>query len=288
MMRKLSDSFMDLLQHGYLSELTERIRNDSDLDLEIRDKYLNIYYKGNSLLRLSEDKHKKYKVSIHKKFLEGLDIPSYLNDQEASQIFIKNIPMLKQNIIDYGKHSIEIEYEQMIIRANNYEPKNNTEYFIIDRQYKVEEGRFDLVGIFWDSHHRMKKQEVPLCLMEVKFSLNQDISKVHEQLERYYEAIKPRALSIAEEYEKIFQQKLELGLYKQPLDRVEALKTLTISKSISSFQFILVLVDYNQKSKKLQLEKLNSLSFANQIRIFKGGFGLWKGNVKPLSYYHIK
>jgi hypothetical protein len=118
--------------------------------------------------------------------------------------------------------------------------------------------------------------------MEVKFALNQDISEVHEQLERYYEAIKPRAHSIAEEYENIFHQKLALGLFKQPLDRIEALKTLTILKDISSFQFILALVDYNHKSTKLHLEKLMSLSFANQIKVYMGGFGLWQENVKPL------
>lgn len=284
-MRKLSESFMDSLQHGFLLELTKKVRSDSDLDLEIRDNYLNIYYKGNSLLKLTEVGGKEYKVEIHKKFLEGLDIPSYLNDHKATQIFIGNIPMLKQNIIDHGKHSIEIEYEQMIIRANNYEPRNNSEYFIIDRQYTVDVGRFDLVGIFWDSRHRMKKQEVPLCLIEVKFSLNQDISEVHEQLGRYYEAIKLKANLVAEEIEILFHQKLELGLYNQSLERIEALKTLTILKDISSFQFILVLVDYNQKSKKLQLEKLKNLSFADQIRVYKGGFGLWQENVKPLNDY---
>jgi hypothetical protein len=40
---------------------------------------------------------------------------------------VNRIPLLKENIIRYGKSSLEIEYEQMIIRANNYEPRNNTE-----------------------------------------------------------------------------------------------------------------------------------------------------------------
>jgi hypothetical protein len=38
----------------------------------------------------------------------------------------------------------------MIIRANNYKPRNNSEYFIVDRQYTVDVGRFDLTGFFWD------------------------------------------------------------------------------------------------------------------------------------------
>jgi len=53
-MRKLSEQFMAALQHGLLADLTKQIIADKDLDLQIRDGYLNIYYKGNSLLRLIE------------------------------------------------------------------------------------------------------------------------------------------------------------------------------------------------------------------------------------------
>ncbi len=48
-MRRLHDSFMEALQNGFLMELLDEIKKDTDLDLEIRDNYLNIYYKGNSL-----------------------------------------------------------------------------------------------------------------------------------------------------------------------------------------------------------------------------------------------
>jgi hypothetical protein len=61
--------------------------------------------------------------------------------------------------------------------------------------------------------------------MEVKFALNHDIAQIQHQLERYYEAIKANAVSIAEEGETIFRQKLELGLYRQSRQRVEAMKT---------------------------------------------------------------
>ena len=141
--------------------------------------------------------------------------------------FLKNIPLLKENVVIHGKHSLEIEYEQMIIRANNFEPRNNSEYFIIDRQYVIGKQRFDLAGIFWDRKARRKGQEVDLCFIEVKFALNQDISEVHNQLKGYYEAIRPRAKNIAEEGETIFRQKLELGLYNQSAERIEAMKTLS-------------------------------------------------------------
>jgi hypothetical protein len=38
-----------------------------------------------------------------------------------------------------------LEYKQLIIRANNDERRNNSEYSIIDRQYPDPKGRFDMV-----------------------------------------------------------------------------------------------------------------------------------------------
>lgn len=283
-MRKLSEYFFENLRSGFLSGITESVKNDSDLNLEIRDAYVNVYYKGNSLLKLVEVNASKYKVNIHKKFREGIVLPSTLTESTISQ-FLAAIPLLKQNIIKYSKRSLEVEYEQMIIRANNFESRSNTEYFIIDRQYTIPEGRFDLTGIFWEMSRRKRNQEVPVCLMEIKFALNSDIREVHKQLARYYDAIKLHADEIASEMQVVFQQKIELGLYQQPPDRLEALKTLSFSKNIEQFQFILILVDYNPNSSKLNLQSIANLPFANQVKVFFGGFAMWQQNVKSLSSY---
>ncbi len=215
-MRKLSDAFLAALKSGFLSGITRTVVADPDLNLEIRDNYINIYCKGASLMKLAEAAGLRYKVEIHSKFTAGLDVPAELVDPETTTRFLACVPKLKQNIAALGKRSLEIEYEQMLIRANNYERRNNSEYFIVDRQYVVAEGRFDLIGVFWDRKHHSKHQEVPICLMELKFALNQDIADVGGQLTRYYEAVRPKAASIAEEGETIFRQKLELGLYNQP------------------------------------------------------------------------
>jgi len=285
-MRKLSATFINSLKSGFLAGITKKVIADSDLTLEIRDNYINIYYKGNSLLKLTESTHGRYKVDIHEKFRDGLDIPLDFIDQETTARFLNNIPLLKENVIRYGKHSLEIEYEQMVIRANNFEPRNNSEYFIIDRQYVVGKQRFDLAGIFWDRKSRRKGQEVALCFIEVKFALNQDISEVNNQLKRYYEAIRSKAGNIAEEGETIFRQKLELGLYNQSAERIKAMKTLSFSKDISQFQFVLVLVDYNPNSSKLDIDSLAKLPFSKQIRVFFGGFAMWQQNMKPLASSH--
>ncbi len=284
-MRRLSDPFLAALKSGFLSGITRTVVADPDLNLEIRDGYINVYCKGASLLKLTEAKRSRYQVVIHPKYTVELNVPAELVDDETTARFLAHVPRLKQNIAALDKRSLEIEYEQMLIRANNHERRNASEYFIVDRQYAVAEGRFDLIGVFWDRKHRRKYQEVSVCLMELKFALNQDIADVAGQLARYYEAVKPKAASIAEEGETIFRQKLELGLYDQPSERIEAMKTLTFARDIARFQFVLVLVDYNPNSALLDLAKLAQLPFANQVRVFFSGFAMWQQNVKPLADY---
>jgi len=241
------------------------VKDDHDLNLEIRNNFINLYYKGHSLLKISETGGLQYRVNVHEKFRDGLDLPTDLDNVDSVNQFIRTIPALKQNITKIGSHSLEIEYEQMIIRANNYEPKNASEYFIVDRQYVDHQSRFDLTGFYWPSRGRRKNQEVAMCLMEVKFGLNTDIADVHTQLDRYYETIKPKTANIAEEGETILKQKLALGLYDQSPERLAAMETLSFAKDISGFQFVLILVDFNPFSKILNIETLKKLSFADQL-----------------------
>jgi hypothetical protein len=274
---------MACLTAGFLDGLRQVVALDSDLNLDIRENYLNVYFKGNSLLKLTQRGLDLYPIALHPKFSDGLDLPDVLEDAASTDRFLNAIPLIKRNIIRYGKRSLEIEYEQMIIRANNYEPRNNSEYFIVDRQYAVKEGRFDLTGLFWARRGRRKHQVVPLCLFEVKFALNHDIAHIDQQLERYYKAIQPKATDIAAEVQGIFRQKLNLGLYRLPADRLAAMKTLRLSPDILTFQFVLLLVDYNPNSKSLNLARLNKLPFKSQVRILHTGFSMWQQRVLPLA-----
>ena len=281
-MRKLSTPFIECLKSGFLSALTQQVIADTDLDFQIRKDYLNIYFKGSSLLKLTEKGRGNYEVYIDSKFKGSLEVRDIV-DKQSAQDFLSQIPQLKENIIRNGKNR-EREYEQLIIRANNCEKETNSEYFIVDRQYAVNKARYvyDLVGIFWDRNSRKKYQVVPLCFMEVKFAISQDIKNIHNQLNKYYEAICQRPKELAREFETIFKQKLELGLYDQK-NRIEALKTLRFSEDVEQFQFILFLVDYNPNSIQFDLDKLLNLPFAKQIRVFYGGFAMWQQNTIPID-----
>jgi hypothetical protein len=60
------------------------------------------------------------------------------------------------------------------------------------------------------------------------------------------------------------------------------MKTLTFSRKIEDFQFIVVLVDYNENSSLFALDELGKLPFAKQIKVFRTGFGMWKNNIVPI------
>lgn len=283
MRRRLSLEFIACLRSGFLTGLTEAVRPDKDLNLEIRENYLNIYFKGNSLLRLAEASPNRYLVSIDSRFTQGLTIPAALVDESSTAQFVGAIPHLKTNIGRYGRRSIELEYEQLIIRANNHETRNNSDYFIIDRQYVMPQGRFDLLGIYWARSGRHKGQSVPLCLFEVKFGLNNEIATLAEQLKRYHAALVPRLDKLAEEMEILFHQKLALGAYRLPAYRVAAMETLHISPDPTKVQYVVLLVDNNPNSGLLKLPELQGLRFASQIRLMRTGFAMWQQNVQALT-----
>ncbi len=47
----------------------------------------------------------------------------------------------------------------------------------------------------------------------------------------------------------------------------------------------MILVDYNPRSRKLDLSKLRELPFAKQVKVFFIGFAMWQQNVRPVSDY---
>ena len=71
----------------------------------------------------------------------------WISQSELTMITFKT---LKENIIQHGVSSLEVEYEQLFIRANNNEPRNNSEYFIVDRQLTMpRRDRIDLSAVYW-------------------------------------------------------------------------------------------------------------------------------------------
>ena len=261
-----------------LAPLREAILRDRDLLLEIREGYVNVYYKGNSLLKLARQ-GTHYSVRVGESFfvpaIAGL---TRLNSHADAETFVDAMPAIKERILASHRLGNEIEYEQILIRANNSEARNNTEYFVVDRQVVLPggQGRMDLTAIHWPKEGRRRHQVVPLVLLEVKFGLNSDIPYLHEQLARYYESFPDSMEDLAEEAQRLLRQKIELGLFSQPEHRLSALQTLVISPRKQDMRFGVVFIDYDPASKRLNIEALRALSFWDRIDIFHVGFGLWR------------
>jgi hypothetical protein len=47
-----------------------------------------------------------------------------------------------------------------------------------------------------------------------------------------------------------------------------------------------MLVDYNPNSSLLAMEKIRQLPFADQVKVFRTGFGIWQGNVRAAVHEH--
>ena len=95
-MRKLSSTFLQCLKSGFLSPITEQVQCDHDLSLDVREGYVNIYYKGNSLLKLAEvNSLIHYRAEIHPKFLQGIEIP--LDFTEETVLSVREAPVYERS-----------------------------------------------------------------------------------------------------------------------------------------------------------------------------------------------
>ncbi|MBN1180812.1 MAG: hypothetical protein JXB49_00895 [Bacteroidales bacterium] len=270
-MRALNDNFVEEFKKGgCYNDLLKLVIQDADLDLQIRESRINIYYKGNSILQLKEN----HTCEIHQKFTQN--IPYQLQGKFDLQKYLSALPIIKENVIatKSKRPTLEIEYEQLMIRSNN---NVNSDIIITDRQFADNKSRFDLTGIYW-VQPRKRGQTVPLAFIEVKYGLNNDIQHLPSQIDRYYDTVRSKVSEIAEETEYILEIKADLGLYshKEP----EALKSLNVSRNIDDAVFIIALIDFNPKSQLLNRCNFDSLPFSKQIKMFKCGLAIWKDYLK--------
>ena len=118
-MRILDKIFVsELIKGGLFNPIVETVINDTTLDFEIRDGYINIYFKGNSILKLNENGT----YEINKKFIKGTSLSSFVFSSASDvKVYLDNIPLIKSNVISVKskRPTLEIEYEQLMIRSNN-------------------------------------------------------------------------------------------------------------------------------------------------------------------------
>ena len=224
--RYLSDENLQRFKTDFKNLIKIINNSNGELDLAIRDNYLNIYYKGNSLAKISHKAPNKYKVNIHRKFFEGTDAdnPVFFDAKTISNNYVsltltaKKPPLrfLQQKHINQfcGKikqvnYGEEIVFEQALITDN----LERDDLIIIDRQITdkaLSRKRMDLLAI---EKIDAKLSKYRFLVIEVKLGNNPELENdVAKQLNGYVKHIEKHFNDFKECYEKMYEQKCQIGL----------------------------------------------------------------------------
>jgi len=201
-MRGISPQFMKDLKGGVLSPLLELVKADPTLDLQIRDGYINIYYRGGSLLRVEEKKGvyvpffdqekqsgtKGYSAqlkALFKKTACPLPLPKpwtrdFADAVDVAEWMSSHLAVSKLMMDLSTSIKAERVVQQELVRVNNRSAvANGTDWFICDTEYvtpdqnefgKKGSMRPDLVALHWASigSERKRTQGLTWALMELK------------------------------------------------------------------------------------------------------------------------
>lgn len=230
-MRRLSDQFMHDLreQGGFLNSIIQRLQMDTTLDLQIRNNYLNIYYRGGSLMKLSLVKgaytakfDAKYRKDATLHLPKPLAILKTRRDAVRWVDAFQDLKLLMDIYFSTGKGA-EREAQQLIVRDNNRGKMGTaTDFFICDIEYARKSARFDLVGVLWPSTGADRKNQNGhrLILLELKFGDGalKGSAGVDKHAKDFDAFLADMAAVKAMKMEMItcFNQKLELGLIDCP------------------------------------------------------------------------
>ncbi|MBR0689877.1 hypothetical protein JQ594_28470 [Bradyrhizobium manausense] len=177
--RVISDKFIkDLQEEGRLHELTKKVQNDDTLMLALRGHYINVYYRGGSILNLSEQDNgyaARFDTNYSKE--KSLDLPhSTIKTAEDCSNWVAALSGLKEIMNSYfaTKRKSEREFQQLVAWENNRSIiSNETEYFITDIEFadRDQGAKLDMVGLKWLSGHRRDETRCTPVLIEMKYGI---------------------------------------------------------------------------------------------------------------------
>lgn len=210
-------------------------RSGGEYNLQLRENYFNIYYRGNSLAKVILNKNGTYSAEIHKEFLQ-LNRPDRILEkleQYGNKNIRKNSDYICFSGIERGDfhrffqadhlkrlsgrirkrgYGEEITFEQVLITDNP--PSKN--FIIIDRQVADHKNKaqMDLLAL----KRASVNEPFHFLIIEVKLGRNPELSeKVGEQLNKYIKHVRKYIKDYVDCYKENYRQKKELGLFGSDL-----------------------------------------------------------------------
>ena len=225
--RILNPDFFGDLKYGQLRNLLTSIKCDDTLDLQIRHNQIHIYYRGGKILDVKPHGAQSYKFALDENYFQEsnrhdrLLVKRLLNRDLPDFTAFFGVAKQALDIYLTSKKTAEREFQQLIVRTNNYSSiDNSTDYFIVDIEYAKQGSRFDLVALSWPSESFLRKltkgYKPRLMIIEMKYGEaalggKAGLTKHHQDIETF---IQNSSLNqnFKLEMEYLFLQKLQLGL----------------------------------------------------------------------------
>ncbi len=294
--RGLSEDFLNELEKGLLSPILDLVKIDATLCLEIRENYINIYYRGGNILRI-EKTNGCYAASFDRKYLieettrVPANLPAKLTSPQDINSWLLAIPFLKNEMdLWFGRNpKNEREFQQLIVRENNLgRCAKGTDYFICDIEYANSNGRFDLIAVRWPSSgaERKNNKNIGIAFIEMKYCDGALTGKagLKEHLKDMNDFLSNQ--------NRLGSLKIEM---KNVFNQMRRLKLINNQKDIAQFnedkpEYIFILANHDPASSvlKRELEGLPAdypnleLKFA--ISNFMG-YGLYRQNIYDLNSF---
>jgi hypothetical protein len=302
----LSEHFMDDLTKpdGLLNPILARVKKDQTLMIAIRENYINIYYRGGNLLRVTEQSSGSYRVFFDDQYNQsgqaGPDLPASLHNQEDARHWVAAFPIYK-NIMDefFCIHpKPEREFQQLAARENNHSTiSNESEYFVSDIEFADSSlgARFDMLAIRWSASQRTNGSRCRAVLVEMKYGDGaldgkaglikhlQDIEALIKNGSRY--------AMLLQTMEAQFNQLDQLGLLK--FNRSKNGTKIKLDANERP-EVVFILSNHNPRSSKLKtilnnpeidiFEQLHSFDLRFYVASFSG-YGLHEKCMLPLAEF---
>ena len=292
-MRGLNKTYLDDLKQGKLKYILQAVIEDASLCLEIRNNYINIYYRGGNIFRIKPIQ-KEYEIFFDINYCSKYkDLISNISSKDYD-VWVENIPFIKAEMDAwfYRNPKLEREYQQLVLRENNNSSiAGDTDYFIADIEYANSENgsRFDLLSLKWDSDSgsRRKADNIKLAFIEKKYgdSALSGSAGLQKHIKDMRAFLKDAAMveNIYNEMETVFNQKVQLGLIP------DVNKEIIINRNLKP-EFILLIANHKpiksvlvrELKAAMKLDEYLDLKLLADVKIATAsfmGYGLYNKNM---------
>lgn len=247
-MRGLNDKFIKDLTDGCLSFFLNKVKSNSNLCLEIRNGYINIYYRGGNLLKITQKKNGYQfffdaKYCLSKNDDTNFELLNSLNTNDIKD-YINNFQLILAEMDSWlAFHpKAEREFQHNLLKSNSC---------IIDIEYQIKRRlRLDMI-VFANNK---------LIIVENKFGGGAVSGRAG--IAKHYKDILNILLN-SELKDELIQSAVNISRAKYKLGLTDmAIK----EEDIKGFDILFLFADYNKESKVINSEiKLMDRTFPAKI-----------------------